>query len=191
MDVNYVLISDGTSDRALIPVIDFTLKTYHADILFKGQRADFSRLLKKPKDLSEKILCAIDLFDSSILFVHRDSENEKPSIRDKEIENAIEAVAKKINEKKFVKVIPVRMTEAWLLINEKAIRKASGNPKDPKNVLESLIKESSQLSSRRLKSLNLRMCIQLVSQHIDDFTPLRDLSSYNHFEEQVRNLQFT
>lgn len=209
MQLNYVLISDGTSDRALLPVIDFTLRKYHATVSFKGERADFSRLLKKPKSLSEKIESVVDLFNPPVLFVHRDAENEKSATRLNEIEEAIQIASKKISpEKEFIKIIPVKMTEAWLLFNEKAIRKASGNPngnvrlnipkiktlesiQDPKSILEKLIKDSSQLSARRLKALNLRFCIQLVSQNIDDFTPLNNLKSYNHFEEQIKNLKFT
>ena len=92
MQLNYVLISDGTSDRALIPIINFTLKKYHDSISFSGVRADFSRLLKEPKKLTEKIEAAIDLFEPTIVFVHRDAENEKISLRENEIGTAIKMI---------------------------------------------------------------------------------------------------
>ena len=209
MQLNYILISDGTSDKALLPIIDYTLQKYHATVSFRGERADFSRLPKNPKNLTEKITVAIDLFDPLLLFIHRDTENEKATVRESEIDTAIRsAVKKNIDNKKYVKIIPIRMTEAWLLMDEVAIRKASGNPNgtvklslpkintletlpDPKMILEKLIKDSSQLSSRRLKSLNVRFAIQLVSQYIEDFSPLKNLNSYKHFEKQIKDLTFT
>jgi len=91
-------------------------------------RADFSRLIKKPKNLSEKNATAIDLFYPMLLFVHRDAGNEKANKRENEIDGATDIVVKKLEGKFFfVKIIPSRITEAWLLAVEYAIRKASGN----------------------------------------------------------------
>lgn len=75
----------------------------------------------------------------------------------------------------FVPVVPIRMTEAWLLIDEQAIRTASNNPNgiktldiprinrlehlpDHKNVLFEKIKMASELPSGRLRKFKPDLC---------------------------------
>ncbi|MFO7655742.1 MAG: hypothetical protein R6W78_01635 [Bacteroidales bacterium] len=201
--MRYILISDGSSDKALLPIIDFLLKSIVPDEDIIGERADLARLPKPPKRLEEKILTALELYEPDYIFIHRDAEKMLLSERDNEIEIAIQKVrAKTAATNPFFKLIPIKMTEAWLLIDEKAIKHASGNPNsrirldmpsiknlekisNPKRILEQLIKSASGLSGRRLQSLNLRMHIQLVSMYIDDFSVLEGLVAYKHFKTQV------
>ena len=105
-----------------------------------------------------------------------------------------------------VPVVPVRMTEAWLLIEEGAIRKAAGNPNgavaldlpplarveglpDPKRQLKGFLVAASEKTGRRLdqfrRDLNLR--IQRVADFIDDFSPLQQLSAFQAFEQDTRS----
>jgi hypothetical protein len=97
------------------------------------------------------------------------------------------------------------MTEAWLMIDLTAIRLAVGNPNgsiplnlpalnrlerivDPKQQLESLLRAASELKGRRLESLNTRQAIHLVADHIKDFNPLRRLTSFRSFLNQLEQL---
>lgn len=67
--------------------------------------------------------------DPDLVFVHRDAEAVQPEDRVAEVMAA--ALAAGIPESNVVPVIPVRMTEAWLLLDEMAIRRVAGRPNDP------------------------------------------------------------
>ena len=102
-------------------------------------------------------------------------------------------------------VVPVRMQEAWLLIDESALKRAAGNPEnhrklpmplvkrledlpDPKGILHNLPREASGCEGpRRLKNFNrdLGKCVQLVAEHIGDFGLLRGLAAFRELEAQV------
>ncbi|MCW5908790.1 MAG: hypothetical protein KIS94_13085 [Chitinophagales bacterium] len=201
--LNYVLISDGSSDKALLSIIDFTLARFHPDTIFSGDRAELSFFNPQPKTLVEKINNTLFYYEPDIIFIHRDAEKETLQQRDLEIQNAIENV----QNFTYIKIIPIRMTEAWLLTNESAIRIAAENPNgrvklalpqiskieslsDPKQTLRNLIIEASELKGRRLQKLkrSLSAAIHLVAEHTEDFSKLDQLSAYKHFEEQIKTL---
>lgn len=60
-----------------------------------------------------------------LAFVHRDSENQQPTARWTEIHDGARSGGLTCP---VVPVIPVRMTEAWLLLDEAAIRQVAGVP---------------------------------------------------------------
>lgn len=202
--IKYILISDGSSDRALINIINYTLKQqFNFD--FDGERAEiglFSR--QKVKSLEDKIAVVIDYYEPTLIFIHRDAENQALEKREKEIEAALNKVDK---TKQYAKIIPIKMTESWLLIDEKAIRKASGNPNgtmnleipniqkletlsDSKKTLEDILRKASGLTGRRLRDLNTRQSIQIIPEYLEDFSPLEKISSYQHFKKEVSKLSF-
>lgn len=203
--MKYILISDGSSDRVLLNIINYTLKIY-SERYFEGQRAELGFLAEKVKSLEQKIFHAIDLYEPDIIFIHRDAEKQTLESREVEITEAINKLQNIVYQNKlFVKIIPVRMTESWLMIEEKAIRKAAGNPNgkiplnlpkiknleslpDPKATLEDLLKSASSLSGRRLRDLNTRHSIQLIPEFIEDFSPLEQIPSYQHFKKQIQSL---
>lgn len=203
MVVKFLLISDGSSDAALIPILSYVLKRKFNDLDFIGDRADFFRVPRRPKTLRQKIQLGKDLYEPDIIFIHRDCENDSINKRCEEIQEALHDLPLE----RVIKVIPLRMTEAWLLIDESAIRMAVGNPNgtvrlnlppinrlerlpDPKETLESLLKTASELSGRRLASLNTRKSIQLVSQYIEDYELLHELNAFQHLKEQIDILNF-
>ncbi|MBN1199575.1 MAG: DUF4276 family protein [Bacteroidales bacterium] len=205
MDLQYILISDGTSDSALLPIIDDALMKYSKYKSPQGKRADLSRYNRPTRFLHEKIDCAVDLYNPDLIFIHRDAEREPLQKRVQEIERALDkcnSVGWK--DRNHVKLIPVRMTEAWLLLDQSAIKSAAGNPgsksklelprkgvledlSNPKKLLQDLIKEASNLSGRRLKKLDVGHCIQLIPHFMEDFSPLFELPSYNFFIHQIND----
>lgn len=72
--------------------------------------------------MSQRLLKLWRLFPSEILFIHRDAEREDPVKRIEEIESALDQVDVNMRFRHNIPVIPVRMSEAWLLISERAIR---------------------------------------------------------------------
>lgn len=169
----------------------------------KGQTADFWKFPKPPQTLEERIRKAIEFFPCDVLFIHRDAERESPENRDKEIKTAVRGAEAKGCRVPAVTIVPVRMLEAWLLFDERAIRQAAGNPNgaipinlpplnkieqrpDPKKDLQEALKVACALRGRRLKKFNIAQAFWRVLDFLDDFSPLRQLPAYLAFESSVR-----
>ncbi len=109
------------------------------------------------------------------------------------------------NLQAFVCIVPVRMTEAWLLFDGTAIRKAADNPNgrvalklppvrrvedlpDPKQMLHEALEIASEKTGRRLEQFrrDLPRRVQRVAEFIADFEPLRAVPAFHEFEEEVR-----
>ncbi|MHC5543626.1 hypothetical protein ACYOEI_35830 [Singulisphaera rosea] len=138
------------------------------------------------------------------VFVHRDAENQPAERRREEIERAMASiVAPEVPP--AICVIPVRMTEAWLLFDEGAIRKAAGNPNgkvplalprmsriehepDPKEVLTRILREASELKGRHLRKPSMIGQARLVSRYLDNFKPLRQPSAFQALEADLSRL---
>jgi hypothetical protein len=201
--VRHTLVSEGSTDANLIPIIDWTLKNTAGVPLSQGERAEFWRLPKKPGNLSERLLEATKLFPCEILFVHRDADAELPQARMDEIRQAFEQASIQLPA---VAIIPVRMLEAWLCFNEDAIRKASGNPNgkvplnlprlqrvesrpDPKRDLNEALLTASERLGRRRKKFDTAKAFWRIVDCIEDFSPLRELPSFQAFERSVKSLK--
>jgi hypothetical protein len=201
--LRHTLISDGPTDANLIPIINWTLKERGDAPLAKGERADFWRLPEPPRTLEERIRKAIELFPCEVLFIHRDAEREQPEHRHAEIRAAVLGAEAGGCLVPAVTIVPVRMLEAWLLFDERAIRQAAGNPNgtaplnlpalnraedrpDPKRDLREALKAASELTGRRLKKFNSAQAFSRVVDLLEDFSPLRQLPAYLAFESAVR-----
>lgn len=198
MTIRYCLLSDGSSDRMLMPVLDWLLRRHCPRHALESQWADLGRLPRPPKTLSDRIRKSLELYEPNLLFIHRDAERYSFESRHREVKAALMGQA----SPPTVCVIPVRMQEAWLLFDEKAIRRAAGNPNgrqslqlphlttvealpNPKEVLFTLIREASNLSSSRLKKFRPQQCAHLVAQAIDDFAPLQLVPAFRALESEL------
>ena len=205
-EIRYTLIADGPSDRALLPILTWALRENGGVGRIQAEWADLRRLPQPPQTLHERILNAIDLFPSDLLFVHRDAERENPDNRYREILAALTEATKKGFQTPVVCVVPVRMTEAWLLFDETAIRLAAGNPNgtnplnlpdlstieqipDPKNFLFEILREASGLTGRRLKSFNMAESRIRITELVCDFSPLGKLSAFERLEKDISALK--
>jgi hypothetical protein len=183
-ELRYSLIADGPSDDALLPVLNWLLGQHLPGIAIQPTFADLRHLPPSRQGLSGRIRAGVELYPCDLLFVHRDAEKEEPANRVREIDAAIEDLAER---PPHACVVPVRMTEAWLLFDEPAIRLAAGNPNgrmplvlpprreteglvDPKETLRVLLREASGLTGRRLK--NFQASPRRVANLIEDFSPL-------------------
>jgi hypothetical protein len=202
-ELRYTLVSDGPSDDALIPILSWLLHE-HGTLPIIPSWADFRRLTRPPKKLAARILHALESYPCDLLFVHRDAENQSANWRRNEIDEALAIIG--TSPAPIVgHVIPIRMTEAWLLFDEGALRSAAGNPNgkvilnlpkivdlenvpDPKQILHEQLRVASELRHRRLKSFSAREKSRRVAEYIEDFAPLRVLSAFKTLETEIIEL---
>jgi hypothetical protein len=197
-ELRYTLLSEGSSDTVLCHILDWLLHAVRPEIALRSQVADLSILRNPPKSSHDKILAALDLYPCDLLFIHRDADRASRDSRVREIRRALEKAG--MQDSPYCCVIPVRMTEAWLLFDEAAIRYAAGNPAgtmhldlsrdpeslpDPKQVLHHLIRRASGRSPRRLRRMNLGEAVHLTAQRITDFTPLRTYPAFMAMEREL------
>ena len=205
-EIRYTLISDGSSDRALLPILTWVLRERGGVNRIQPEWADLRRLPRPPNTLQERILTAIDLFPCDLLFIHRDAEREDPEHRYEQIRDALKEASAQDFKTPAVCVVPVTMTEAWLLFDEPSIRQAAGNPNgknslnlpdlnkielilDPKERLSEILRTASGLSGRRLKTFNMLGSQIRISDVIEDFSPLRNLRAFQRLEEDISMLK--
>lgn len=201
-EIRYTLLGDGPSDRALLPLLDWLLKQHYADYAIQSAWAD-PYLLQRARGLSDRIRKSVELYPCDLLFVHRDAENQPVEQRIKEIKEALVQLPGIQNP--IVHVIPVRMQEAWLLFDERAIRLAVGNKNgkvplklpllktienlpDPKEVLNDLLRDASGLQGRRRSSIPVSHYAQRVADCIEDFAPLQQLTAFQYLQRQITDL---
>lgn len=202
-DLTYTLLSDGSSDQALLPLLTWLLRQQGISYAIQSQWADLRRIRPKPpKKLNERIPYAVDLYPCDLLFIHRDAENVAYEERVREITNVLQSI---IPHPPSVCVVPVRMQEAWLLFNEKAIRRAAGNPNgnnflelptlekaealpNPKEILYDLILQATGLRPGRRKKFKVKEGVHRVAEFINDFSPLRSLSAFANLEASIDDL---
>ena len=195
--ITATLVTDGSSDRLLAPLIEL-LFSAHTELPYQVNCAE--GLPPLSGGIKARIDSALELFPCDLLFVHRDAEGVAAAVRQQEIEtdwlNSEQTAT-------LICVIPVRMTEAWLIANAKPIRSAVGNPngtealglpaiKDiesspgPKEILFAALKAASGRSASRKRRFNPHQFRHRVSELTDDLEPLRKLSSFRHLEAQVK-----
>lgn len=206
--LRYTLLSDGSSDQALVPILTWLLRVQGIKGAIQPEWADLRRLRRPPHTLSERISRSLELYPCDVLFVHRDAEGVLPLVRIEEIQQALETVAQWVQVPPTICVVPVRMQEAWLLFDERAIRSAAGNPNgraslalpplntleelpDAKRVLYDLLREASGLTGRRRKQFRAHTRARRVAEVINDFSPLRALCAFRRLEDDIRQEVYT
>lgn len=198
-DLRYTLLTDGSSDAAFLSIIDWLINDlYGEDLNPIGQWADLRKLRKPPKQLDERIRTAYKMYPCDVFFIHRDSENEPLSSRELEIDRACTFLIEESIP--YIRVIPVRMIEAWLLIDEQAILKAAGNPNfkvppahslparkqleklsNPKARLHQIFRLAHEGKRRRRRKTAAISNIR-IAELIPEFSGLRNLDAFQAFE---------
>lgn len=193
----FTVIADGTSDKALIPIVEWLL----TDILPIDQpfAVRLAEGLPPLRDgLSARVKYAHQMYPCDALIIHRDGEAMSWADRVAEIERA----ALSLNLSNWIPIVPVRMTEAWLLFDERSIRRAASNANgvmalglplrprwasevDPKAVLFSALRTASGLNGRRLERFNVHTARGRVASLISDFGVLRSLTEFQDFEKKI------
>ena len=200
-ELRYTLLSDGSSDRVLLYVLQWLLHQLVPQVALAPQWADFRMLPKPPWSLADRLRVCSDLYPCDLLFVHRDAEGETREVRVQEIRHAVREVAWPVAPPPCC-VIPVRMQEAWFLFNEaeRAIRRAAANPNgtvplefppdpealpNPKKYLHNLLRSATGLPERRRRKFNVGTTVHRLAELIRDYSPLRQLSAFCSMEQDL------
>ena len=203
-ELTYTLVTDGSSDQALLPILNWLLIQCGINLPIQPQWADLGRLpLRDKPTLAEKLTVSVEFYPCDLLFVHRDAETATIAQRTEEITTAIGEMRRRgAVAVRHVAVVPVRMAEAWLLFDEAAIKHAAGNRNyagsldlptlreaeqlpDPKEILYDALKRASNLHGRRLRNFPVRSSARRVTEFIGDFSPLRTLPAFQVLEASI------
>jgi len=164
MNIRFVLITEGQSDDGLIRHLENLCLEAGADEVL-GIAPDLSRLPNPPgRTLEAKILAVLQYEPNANLFLlHRDADSRNSVLRHEEIRRVIISCGL---EQQWVAVVPVQETEAWLLLDENAIRTVANKPNgrtplnlprpaqvedmaNPKERLKTALATASELTGRR------------------------------------------
>lgn len=196
------LLADGRSDACLLSLLRWLVAEIMREVQIEPVFADLAAMREPPRLLSARIRAAIELYPCDLLFVHRDAETQTVEDRVGEIQRAIGAT---MAAGQWVPVVPVRMTEAWLLVDERAIREAAANPSgkiplglpplsrlealpSPKDTLRSTLEIASERTGRRLLQFKRDMGqhVQRVAQLMQKREMLRELPAFMRLEKDTR-----
>lgn len=188
------LLGEGGSDRVLLPVLRWVLERA-TPAEFRLAWVDTS-LFGTGTTLSAKVKDALAVQSCDLLFVHRDADNQPFAWRLDEIHRAVGA-------RPHVAVVPVRTTEAWLLVDEFAIRAAAGRTSgrepldlpaphrveevaDPKRMLFAALTMAHGATGRRGRRFSPFQARMRIGDQVDDWSPLRQLPSFQRLEADTR-----
>lgn len=198
--IRYTLCSEGPSDRVLLRHIDWALSRL-TELPFIGEWADPSVFEDRRRDIASRVAQTVALYPCNLLFLHRDGDADGFAARREEVRDGLRAAGIAIAS---VAIVPVRMTESWLLCDERAIRRAAGRPRarnelplpsvrsiesqaDPKDLFERCLAGASGCSGRRLEAFRRQIPAlrYRVAELIEDFTPLLEISAFQEFYREL------
>ena len=158
--------------------------------------------------LSEKVKQGLELSGSpDLLFVHRDADHHRNTAAagpEKRYTEIADAVLSTNYRSRYVGIVPVRMTEAWLLVNASEIRRVAGKPDsrcnlhlpavqniekiaDPKKFLEEVLFRAGSPKGKRRKQFKRRLKDyrrQLI-ENLPVGGPLKCLKSWAQFRNDT------
>ncbi len=197
-----LFICEGSSDQALAEIIETLFLERDLDVRLTVP--PFERLTQRiSKGLDARVRAALRLTNgkTDLIVIHRDSDNTGRAHRLTEMTTAMAAEAPGTP---LLPIIPVRMTEAWLLLDEKEIRQVAGNPKgrarldlprgnaiervaDPKTVLRDCLLTASETTGRRRDRQAARFDEQRrqLLASVDPTGPVTGLSAWQSLVSDV------
>ncbi|MEU9555602.1 hypothetical protein [Streptomyces fumanus] len=170
MTVRVLFLSEGSSDQGLVAHVEGIAADQGVPVTVSAPDLRWLRSAVG-HSVPDKLRTARELggvYDLAV--VQRDADNGPPQTRRTEIAEAVREVWPRLAH---VPVVPVRMLEAWLLLDEQAIREVAGNPRgrvpldlpkataveriaDPKQRLKETLAKASGCKGRRLAELQQR-----------------------------------
>lgn len=186
--ISFCIVADGGTDRVLVPIIQWALHRLDPDV--EILEPTFSKRHGSLQEFFQNYQA-----EAMLVFVHRDAES---STLDKRLSEFAS-----IERSDVVPIVPVRMSEAWILFDGTAIAKAADRPSsqvtaprvaqletmlNPKEHLEQLLLEAAgPPTGRRLKDFKRSIVDRRVSvaSLISDYSPLEALPAFSHFQNEL------
>jgi hypothetical protein len=200
--IHFVLVAEGASDDGLIPHLENLCVELGATEV-TGTAIDYLRLGTPVRRTVESKLRAASQLEpgANLFFIHRDSDDRDPRPRLLEIAHAVAACGL---SKAWIPLVPVQETEAWILLDEGAIRAVAGRPHGrfaldlpragrvellahPKERLREALILASELTGRRLEKFrrdfpNHR---RLLLQRLPVGGPLLEVAAWVGFRDRL------
>ena len=165
MRVHFILIAEGSSDDSLVAHLEGLCVEAGADEV-TGTAPDLRRL-RSPvgHTVAAKLKACLELEpQANLVLIHRDADSRDPRPRLQEIEGAVSECGLRVQ---WAPVVPAQETEAWLLLDQDAIRRGVGRPSgrcalglpdpdsvedlsNPKKCLEEALVAAAEVTGRRL-----------------------------------------
>ncbi|MCY3930236.1 MAG: hypothetical protein OXH70_00810 [Acidobacteria bacterium] len=186
--LTWSIVADGGTDRLLVPIIEWAI--HRVDPQVESLEPQF----RKRRGSVKEVLGRQDSGDM-LVFVHRDSEGLPLEGRLQEFEG--------VERPDVVPVVPVQVSEAWILFDAGAIAKAAGAPSagigvprvaelesiaNPKQRLdELLVAAAGNPSGRRGRTFKRSLVARRVSvaEYIADYSPLENVPAFAAFQEAL------
>ena len=203
MRIHFVFLGEGTSDAGLIPHLEMLCIEAGAEEV-TGTALDFGRLPSSiGHSVADKVRATMLLEpNANLYFIHRDADSPDSSPRHNEIDEATRSCDLKIVH---VSVVPVQETEAWLLLDEEAIRLVAGKPNGraslnlpapesietvsrPKEYLQEALIKASEYSGRRLEKFRAQFPTHrtLLLQRLPTAGTLSQLPAWRRMRDDTR-----
>lgn len=184
----YAVVADGGTDRLLVPIIQWAVHR-----LDPGVEILEPEFRKRSGGIVEFL--ATYSTGAMLIFLHRDSESLTLDERLGEFGP--------VERQDVVPVVPVRMSEAWLLFDSSAIARAAGsretqvavphtgqleNIPNPKGLLDNLLYQAAGAPTGR-HGRNFKRSIASrrvsVADYIEDYSPLENLAAFRRFQDSL------
>jgi hypothetical protein len=195
--IRATLVTDGTSDSVLLEVLRWLVREATPEPV-ELNWFDPSKVVGPVTTLRDRLGLACEFHPCELLFVHRDAESAARVERLREVQSANGTGVP------HVCVVPVRMTEAWLLIDAAAIRHAADRPRgaepvdlpkpaelerlaDPKRRLHDLLVQAAGRRGRRARKFRPTQAVHRLAGLIDDWSTLRRLAAFRALEADTRS----
>lgn len=203
MTISILFLGEGSSDSGIVPHIEALAAGIDVEVTITNP--DLGRLKKPPGNaVADKLKVSIEIGGMyDLIVVHRDTDRDGRDARLSEIASAVNKFAP---GSCYAPVIPVRMTEAWLLADEHSLRQVAGNPKgrvplnlppvaklekisDPKQMLKEILGKASGQSGRNLTKFHTRFPQhrRQLLERLDPEGSIGGLSSWQHFIADVNS----
>lgn len=202
MRIKFLLVCEGSSDRGLVPHLEALCVRAGADEAI-GDAPDLGRLPRPPgRAVDEQVRALLKLgAEMDLLFVHRDADSDDARPVRQEILAKLAGVE---GCPAHICVVPVQELEAWLLVDEQAIRTVVGNPGGredlglpprrriestarPKERLEAALIKASGAGGARLQRVKDQRSILrgVLLQRLDINGPVNELPAWCALVEEI------
>ncbi|NVI91964.1 hypothetical protein HUX53_33025 [Actinomadura sp. BRA 177] len=201
MTLRVLFLGEGTSDSG----ITFHIRRIASDHGYRVAVTDpLVERLPQParRTVQAKLEAIRDMGGQyELVAIHRDADNAGRGPRHQEIQRAVAAVMPDVP---CVPVVPIRMTEAWLMLDEACIRRVAGNPNghmnldlpkwrnvetvaDPKARLREVLASASGLTGRKLNRFRQRFPEhrRQLLERIEPTGPIVEVSSWQAFNSDL------